>query len=410
MTDDTDNGWKLYKVSDFAEVVGGGTPSTSVHENFGDDIPWITPKDLSMHRTRYIVRGERSLSLQGLASSSAKRLPAGTVLVSSRAPIGLTAIAQNEVSTNQGCRSLVLRPDLADSEFVYYLMSASTDYLHQHANGTTFMELPGGVFKNLEFMLPPLDEQRRIAEVLGVLDDRIDLSRSLVSCLEDAIANEAAATLQDASDVTQLLTAVATIVNGYSYKSSELVDESDTAMVNLKNFGRYGGFRLDGLKPFEGTPKPTQVLVPGDAMVAKTDLTQGAEVIGRCLRMPALPQFRRYVASLDIAIIRSKGQLPQLTLCALLAQQEFRDHCLGFVNGTTVLHMSKAAFETYTIPVLDDGQIASLTNRVETLAAQQDRTLIELHHLQEMRDFLLPRLVAGEMRVKAAEDLAEASL
>lgn len=410
MTDDTDNGWRLYKVSDFAEVVGGGTPSTSVHENFGDHIPWITPKDLSMHRTRYISRGERSLSLQGFASSSAKRLPAGTVLVSSRAPIGLTAIAQNEVSTNQGCRSLVLSPDLADSEFVYYLMSASTDYLHQHANGTTFMELPGGVFKNLEFLLPPLEEQRRIAEVLGVLDDRIDSSRSLVSCLEDAIANEAAATLQDASDATQLLTAVATIVNGYSYKSSELVDDSDTAMVNLKNFGRYGGFRLDGLKPFEGTPKPTQILVSGDAMVAKTDLTQGAEVIGRCLRMPALPQFRRYVASLDIAIVRSKGQIPQLTLCSLLAQQEFRDHCLGFVNGTTVLHMSKAALETYTIPVLDDGQIASLTNRVEALAAQQDRTLIELHHLQEMRDFLLPRLVAGEMRVKAAEDLAEASL
>lgn len=408
MTDDTDNGWKLYKVSDFAEVVGGGTPSTKDQTNFGEYIPWITPKDLSTHQSRYIARGERSLSTRGLAGSSAKRLPAGTVLVSSRAPIGLTAIAQNEVSTNQGCRSLVLNAGLADSEFVYYLMTASTDYLHQHANGTTFMELSGGVFKNLEFMLPSLEDQRRIAAVLAALDDAIEVSRSLIESLDASIQLEAAVALQGAGEETQLLTDVATIVNGYSYKSSELVDDSDTAMVNLKNFGRHGGFRLDGLKPFDGTPKPEQVLVSGDAMVAKTDLTQDAEVVGRCLRMPALPRFEKYVASLDIAIARSKGQLPQLTLCALLAQPEFRDHCLGFVNGTTVLHMSKAALETYSLPVLDGSQVSELTTRVEALAAHQDRTLIELYHLQEMRDFLLPRLVSGELRVASAEELVEA--
>ena len=212
MTDDTDNGWKLYKVSDFAEVVGGGTPSTKDQTNFGEAIPWITPKDLSTHQSRYIARGERSLSTRGLAGSSAKRLPAGTVLVSSRAPIGLTAIAQNEVSTNQGCRSLILNADIADSEFVYYLMTASTDYLHQHANGTTFMELSGGVFKSLEFMLPRLDEQRRIAEVLGALDDAVEVSRSLVASLGAGIQLEAAALLQSAGEETQLLTDVATIV------------------------------------------------------------------------------------------------------------------------------------------------------------------------------------------------------
>jgi type I restriction enzyme S subunit len=260
-----------------------------------------------------------------------------------------------------------------------------------------------------ELVLPPLEDQRRIAEVLGALDDAIEVSRSLIESLEASILLEAAAVLQSAGEETQLLTDVATIVNGYSYKSSELVEDSDTAMVNLKSFGRYGGFRLDGLKPFDGTPKTAQMLISGDAMVAKTDLTQDAEVIGRCLRMPALPQFESYVASLDIAIVRSKGQLPQLALCALLGQPEFRDHCLGFVNGTTVLHMSKAALETYSMPLLDDGKVAELTTRVEALAAHQDRVLVELYHLQEMHDFLLPRLVSGELRVAAAEELVEAA-
>ena len=108
------------------------------------------------------------------------------MVVSSRGPIGLTAIAQNEISTNQGCRSLVPKTDLVDSEFVYYLMTASTEYLHQHANGTTFMELSGGVFKNLEFMLPPLTVQRRIAEVLGALDERIDVASRLIGLLTAA--------------------------------------------------------------------------------------------------------------------------------------------------------------------------------------------------------------------------------
>ena len=130
--------WRLLRLDQVAKVVGGGTPSTKVASNFGSDVPWVTPKDLSTHEGRYIASGERGLSQQGLDASSAKLMPRGTVLVSSRAPIGLTAIADAPLATNQGCRSLVLDASLVDSEFLYYLMTASTDVLHQHANGTTF--------------------------------------------------------------------------------------------------------------------------------------------------------------------------------------------------------------------------------------------------------------------------------
>lgn len=297
-----------------------------------------------------------------------------------------------------------------DPAFLHWIIAnpAFSDFANSAETGTRMPRASWGWVGTYEVSLPPLDEQRRIAEVLGALDDAIESARSLVEVLETAIEVEAGAVLQDAGDEALPLTDVATIVNGYSYKSAELVDESDTAMVNLKNFGRHGGFRLDGLKPFVGSPKPAQMLAPGDAMVAKTDLTQGAEVIGRCLRMPTLPQFTKYVASLDVAIVRTKGTIPQPALVAILAQPEFRDHCLGFVNGTTVLHMSKAALETYTIPVLAPEDIAALTSRVEALTAQQDRSLIEFHHLQEMRSFLLPRLVSGELRVTAAEKMVEA--
>src|SRR5687768_14608623 len=103
------NEWKEYSVADFAEVIGGGTPSTSDEDNFGGNIPWITPKDLSDFSFRYITHGERNITEQGLNNSNATLLPTGTVLLSSRAPVGYLAIASNPVTTNQGFKSLVVR-------------------------------------------------------------------------------------------------------------------------------------------------------------------------------------------------------------------------------------------------------------------------------------------------------------
>lgn len=299
-----------------------------------------------------------------------------------------------------------------DQSYLHWVVAdpAFSEFANAAETGTRMPRASWQWVSGYQLHLPPLSAQHRIAEVLGALDDRIETSRSLTEVLESCIQLEAAAALQSAGNETQTLTDIATITNGYSYKSSELVDDSDTALVNLKNFGRHGGFRLDGLKPFDGAPKATQTLATDDAMVAKTDLTQEAEVIGRCLRMPALPQFEKYVASLDIAIIRSKGKIPQLVLCALLAQPEFRDHCLGFVNGTTVLHMSKAALETYALPTLSTEQVSNLSDRIEALAGQQDRTFVELQHLQQLRDILLPGLISGELRVAEAEKTVEGVL
>jgi type I restriction enzyme, S subunit len=296
-----------------------------------------------------------------------------------------------------------------DQRYLHWVVADPTfsEFANAAETGTRMPRASWQWVSDYALHLPPLSEQRRIAEVLNALDDRIGAARSLVEVLETCIQLEAAAAAQSADEETQRLPDVATITNGYSYKSSELVDDSNTALVNLKNFGRRGGFRLDGLKPFEGAHKSAQALSVGDAIVAKTDLTQGAEVIGRCLRMPALPQFEKYVASLDVAIVRSKGEIPQSVLCALLAHPEFRDHCLGFVNGTTVLHMSKAALETYTLPLLAPEQVANLADRIEALAGQQDRAFVELHHLQQLRDFLLPGLISGELRVADAEKTAE---
>jgi len=207
------------------------------------------------------------------------------------------------------------------------------------------------------------------------------------------------------------LTDLVTITNGYSYTSAELVDESDTALVNLKNFATTGGLRLDGLKPLDAEPKPAQILTPGDILVAKTEQKkEDPEIIGSCIRMPRLQGYSRFAASLDLAIIRPRSPLPKEALLALLSVPSFRQHCLKFVNGTTVLHLSKDALPAYTLTMPDDEQISNLTANVAALGELQDSTLTELHGTTAMHDFLLPRLLSGELRVSEAEEnLEEAS-
>lgn len=167
-------GWRECKLGDVAEIVGGGTPKTNVIEYWNGEIPWITPRDLSNFNGRFISKGERNISEKGLINSSARILPKGTILLSTRAPVGYLAIAENQMTTNQGFRSLIPFKN-TDNIFLFYLLKNNVEYLKSQATGTTFGELSGSVLGSLIFPFPPLPEQHAIASVIGSLDDKIDL-------------------------------------------------------------------------------------------------------------------------------------------------------------------------------------------------------------------------------------------
>jgi hypothetical protein len=170
--------WQEVRVGSVAKVIGGGTPPSRDDENFGGDIAWVTPKDMTTHQGRYIAAGARFLSKAGLANSSAKLLPEGAVLISSRAPIGLVAIAAQPLATNQGVRSLVF-DNTQDPVFWYYLLRQSTAVLDAHANGSTFREISGGSIAKLTFTVPSLAWQKRIAETLNRVDGLIEHNLAL---------------------------------------------------------------------------------------------------------------------------------------------------------------------------------------------------------------------------------------
>lgn len=178
-------GWKTYKLEEVATIIGGGTPSTANENNWNGNIPWLTPRDLTNYNFRFISRGERSITEDGLKDSSAKLLPKGTVLLTSRAPIGYLAIAKNPICTNQGFKSLIPQGNKTDTNFLYYLLKNNTEYIKSLGVGTTFAEISGNILKNIEFQFPAsVDEQSRIASILSSLDDKIELNLQMNKTLE----------------------------------------------------------------------------------------------------------------------------------------------------------------------------------------------------------------------------------
>ena len=166
--------WKKCKLADIGTVVGGATPSTKDEANYGGDIPWITPKDLSTLKGRFISAGERNITEQGLRSCSTQMIPANSVLFSSRAPIGYVAIASNPVCTNQGFKSIVPN-DETDAMFVYYLLKYNKDAIEAMGSGTTFKEVSGNTMRNIEVRIPKeKTEQAWIASVLSAIDAKIE--------------------------------------------------------------------------------------------------------------------------------------------------------------------------------------------------------------------------------------------
>ena len=185
-----DPNWRIGTISDLGKVVGGGTPSKKVEEYYtSDGIAWITPKDLSNDKSKFVAHGETDITELGLAKSSATLMPKGTVLFSSRAPIGYIAIADGQVCTNQGFRSIVPF-DNVGTAFVYYFLKENLSAIENVASGSTFKEVSGSTMKNFTVIIPDNDtlaEFQRFCSPLFEQQRALEYENRYLSSIRDTL-------------------------------------------------------------------------------------------------------------------------------------------------------------------------------------------------------------------------------
>ena len=432
--------WKSSAIGEIAEIVGGSTPSTKNDSNFGGNVPWLTPRDLSLPHGRYVTGGERNLSQEGLASCSARLLPRGAVLLTTRAPIGYVAIAGGPISTNQGFRSLILREGY-DPEFVYYWLSANVPLLERHASGSTFKELSGSALKRISIRLPEEPaEQRAIAHILGTLDDKIELNRRMNATLEGMARALFKSWFVDFDPVRAKMDGRWQVGQSLPGLPAELYDLFPDRLVEselgelpegweVRPIGELVTLSRDAVTPSDhpceifdhfSIPAYDEGATPkaeggSDIKSNKYLVSDGSVLLSKLnpriprVWLPVVGADRRSICSTEFLVVEPAESPDRSWIYCLLVSSEFRTRFGSLVTGTSGSHqrVRPDAFMSLKVPVAPGGvrlRFAATAGPIQDRIAQARG---EAQVLASLRDTLLPRLISGDLRIKDAERLVE---
>ena len=357
---------------------------------------------------------------------------------------GISALVKN-THFCLGQNTAAIKPKIDKHYFFYALNSPALQQEIEYSTvGSTQKTLSLKAIGNLK--IPRFDEraEKKIGKILSVLDDKIENNRRMNETLEemartifkswfvdfDPVHAKAAGNAPAHIDAEtaalfpssfgddglpegwkwRKLGDCVTLTKGRSYKSAEL-QESDTALVSLKSFLRGGGYRPDGLKAYIGTYKDEQTLNSGDLIVALTDVTQAADVIGKPAIVRSDNEFKTLVASLDVGVLRSIEPSVSIPfLYCLMMTHDFQAHIYGHTSGTTVLHLGKEGVPTYEFGMPTCEVLDKFTTIAKPIFSKIELNAGNSNTLAELRDTLLPKLMSGEIRVSDAEREVEAAI
>ena len=393
--------WKEVTLGELGTIIGGATPSTKNPSFYDGNIPWLTPKDLSVNSNKYILRGERNITEAGFKSCSCKMLPKGSVLFSSRAPIGYVAIAANDMCTNQGFKSIIPNEE-TDSEFLYYLLKYNKGNIASQGSGTTFAEVSGKTMKEIEVMVPKeTEDQRRIASILSSLDRKIELNNKINADLEEmaqAIFKNWFVDFEPFKDgkfVDSELGMIpegwkvgspyeyAKVVYGAPYKSAKFNDNGEgLPLIRIRD--------LKDCNPQFYTPE----ILPQTEYVNMGDIVAGMDA-----------EFVPHIWKGNTGLLNQRvcKLMPQQTsisnLFVLYLMKPELEFVQSYKTGTTVSHLGKADIDKFVV-VLPPLEVVEECSKILDSILQRIKNIsAESRTLSLLRDTLLPRLMSGELEI-----------
>ena len=438
--------WATKRLGDCCEKIGSGATPKGGKEAYLDFGPVHLIRSQNVHNDGFSPSGLAYISEEQAQKLDNVKVESGDVLLNitgdsvARVCQALNRFLPARVNQHVA----IIRPisSVFDARYLRYFFASPAQQnfmLGLAAVGATRNALTKGMIESFEVPCPPLAVQQDIADVLASLDNRITLLRETNTTLEaiaqalfkswfvdfdpvhakmqgrppESMYEATAALFPESFEESEFgavpkgwsissVADVAEIIKGKSYSSKDLVAQNTTALVTLKSFERGGGFRMDGFKPYSGTFKPTQVVTPGDLIVAYTDVTQAAELIGKPALVVGIEEHDTLVASLDVGIVR-----PDFSTCSrqflygLFKTDSFQSHTLAHTSGTTVLHLSKDGVGSYQFVLPPVGLINVFEEVATALAERRQINSDQVRTLMSLRDTLLPRLISGRLSFEA---------
>ena len=407
------------------KVVNGATPKSGEEDLWDGDIPWITPADLGKSSTANIAKGARSITREGLQSCGTQIVPVGSIVISTRAPIGHTSIAAEPLCFNQGCRGLIPIKTVF-SKFGYWAILSENPTLQSEGQGTTFQELSRDKLKAIRIPLPDLPTQRRIADFLDRETARIDLliekKQRLVAVLSEklsAFISNAVRGYFTSSGATRCsdiewfdsypeywirmpLKALgngpgAIFIDGNWIESKDL-SGSGVRYLTTGNVGQ-GVYKEQDARFISNETfsrlKCTEVF-PGDILISRLN-----PPIGRACIVPDLGA--RIVTSVDNVIVRPGDHIDRQFIVHLLTSVEHFENTSNIARGTTMQRISRSALGKIRIPLpplVEQGEIARKLNaQAQAHLLISDSIKRSIDRLREYRSALITAAVTGQIDV-----------
>ncbi len=394
-----------YRLSDIIEIIGGGTPKTSKREYWNGSIPWLSVKDFN-NNSRYVYNTEKKITEQGLSNSTTTLLSKDDIIISARGTVGALAMIPYPMAFNQSCYGIRAKKDKIISTYLYYLLKNNVQLLKQRTHGSVFDTITRKSFDDVIVQLPDMEEQKKVAFILSILDDKIELNQRINDNLQQQISEIYKAWYQDFScvaDIPFIESEYGMIPQGWHYstlgnlcKSISVTHKFDKDKLIFLNTGdiedgRFLHANYIAVSDMPGQAKKT--IVQGDILYSEI------RPINRHFAFVNFPS-ADYVVSTKLMVIRASSfdshrlyhflTSPDI-LSGLQMQAESRSGTFPQIRFDNVSRLP--------ILIADDMTETAFITLLHAVYEQTYHNNCEIEKLSALRDSLLPRLMRGEIDV-----------
>lgn len=412
--------WKEYKLSDLMDVIGGGTPKTTIPEYWNGNIPWLSVVDFGNAEKR-VFDTEKKITDLGLNNSSTKILKKGQIIISARGTVGELAVLGQDMAFNQSCYGLNAKSEICTNDFLYYLMKCKISELKRNAHGAVFDTITRNTFETISASVPDIDTQTAIAEILSSLDDKIELNNKINQELENLAQTLFKQWFIDFEFPNE---------NGEPYKSSggemveselgeipkgwEVICFKDTIEKYIDNRGKTPPVISDGIPIVEVKHMSDSSIFPSlktqkfvsqevyenwfRAYLEQDDLLMST--VGTIGRLNITPKNEIFAIAQNVLGLRFKKEiLTQHYMFCLMRSKLFNDEINSRLIITVQASIKRSDLEKIPVIIPDYSMLKQFDIQVRILFDEITNLTKENQELTLLRDTLLPKLISGELEV-----------